>query len=311
MNKYIVTTTIYSPSKATLRFCEIASKKDWKFIIVGDTKTPHAAYKALEEKYPVVTYLDPEQQQGLYPELSDIIGWKTIERRNIGFVHAYKEGADVVATVDDDNIPYDSWGDDLILGKEVEVDCYNHQEFSVFDPISVTNHSTLWHRGYPINYVPKKNRIEYAGKKKIVPKVQAGFWDGDPDIDAICRLNHMPIVKFDDFAPFTSNQFVPFNSQNTFIAREVLPCYAMLPYIGRMDDIWGAYVLQKFFPESVVFSKASVFQDRNEQDLVTNLEHEIIGYRQTLELLNDLDNFKNYLPEKTNIFWDVYQKQFT
>ena len=49
--------------------------------------------------------MTPEKQEILYPELSNTIGWKSIQRRNIGFVYAYQNGADIVATVDDDNIP--------------------------------------------------------------------------------------------------------------------------------------------------------------------------------------------------------------
>jgi hypothetical protein len=108
MKKFIVTTTINYPTKATRLFAEIAKRDNWIFVIVGDTKTPHDEYRELERDYPTVTYLDPEQQAELYPELSEIIGWKTIQRRNIGFVYAYNKGAEIVATVDDDNIPYDN-----------------------------------------------------------------------------------------------------------------------------------------------------------------------------------------------------------
>ena len=75
---------------------------------------------------------------------------------------------------------------------------------------------------------------------------------------------------------FGSNQIAPFNSQNTFLSREVLPYYAVLPHVGRMDDIWGAYIVQHYFPDSVIYNKATVYQDRNLQDLITNLENEII-----------------------------------
>jgi hypothetical protein len=37
---------------------------------------------------------------------------------------------------------------------------------------------------------------------------------------------------------------------------------------------------------------------------------EVIGYRNTLPLINDLENFKNYLPENVVKFWDVYREQF-
>jgi hypothetical protein len=77
-----------------------------------------------------------------------------------------------------------------------------------------------------------------------------------------------------------------------------------------MDDIWGAYVLQHYFPESVIYNKATVYQDRNIHNLVNNMMDEVIGYRNTLPLINDLENFKNYLPENVVKFWDVYREQF-
>ena len=192
----------------------------------------------------------------------------------------------------------------------IKIDLYENISSKYFDPISPTNHKDLWHRGFPIENLPFKNNIEYKGKTKRKVLVQADFWDGDPDIDAICRLGKKPIVKFDKFDPFCSNQLAPFNSQNTFLSREVIPYYTVLPHVGRMDDIWGSYILQHYFPKSVIYNQATVYQDRNLQDLVTNLENEIIGYRNTYKLLSDLENFENYLPEKTKEFWSIYRKQF-
>ena len=94
----------------------------------------------------------------------------------------------------------------------------------------------------------------------------------------MARLTFKPIVKYSDVKePYCSNKISPFNSQNTFLHRDVIPYYSVLPFIGRMDDIWGSYILQNYFPNSVIYSPASVYQDRNIQDLVTNLEKEIIG----------------------------------
>jgi hypothetical protein len=308
--KFIITTTINHPTKATLKFCEIAEKKDFKFVIVGDLKTPHDDYKSLQEKFKNVHYLSPEEQNELYPELSEIIGWKTIQRRNIGFVYAYKNNAEIIATVDDDNIPYDSWGDDILIGTEVEVDLYENTSCDYFDSISVTNHKDLWHRGFPIEFLQVKNNIEYKGKTIITPLIQAEFWDGDPDIDAICRLSKRPIVKFNNFETFTTNQLTPFNSQNTFLHRSILKYYSVLPYIGRMDDIWGGYITQNYFKNSVIFKKASVYQERNPQDLIKNLENEIIGYRNTLKLLENLNNYSSILPDETIKYIKIYQSYF-
>lgn len=310
MKKTIVTTTIHKPSEATLKFCEISKNDNWIFIIVGDKKTPHHDYLSLVEQFTNVKYLTPEYQEKKYKELSDSIGWNNIQRRNIGFVEAYNSGTDILATVDDDNIPYDNWGKNIFVGKEINLDCYE-PTLNVFDPLSVTKANYIWHRGFPIECLLKRHEIEYSGKIKRRVLVQADLWDGDPDIDAMARLTLKPVVKYDDITqPYCSRKISPFNSQNTFLAREVIPFYSVLPHIGRMDDIWGGYILQHYFPQSVIYAPATVYQDRNLQDLITNLEKEIFGYRNTNKLINDLANYFNYLPEKTQKFFEIYRKQF-
>jgi len=302
MKRYIVTTTINSPTRATLAFAEMS---DWTLIVVGDTKTPHHDYDKLN-----CIYIHPSEQETKYKDLSDAIGWKSIQRRNIGFVEAYDLGADIIATVDDDNIPYDNWGKNLLVGKEIDCDLYQPAK-DVFDPLSVTNSNHVWHRGYPIEYVPYRKEVEYLGKVRRKVLVQADLWDGDPDIDALARLAMKPIVKFSEITePYCSSVISPFNSQNTFLAREVIPFYSVLPHIGRMDDIWGSYILQLSFPNSVIYNRASVYQSRNPQDLVTNLQKEIFGYRNTLNLLNDLGNYRNYLPAETLRFLEAYSGCF-
>jgi len=310
MKKFIITTTINEPTEATLKFCEIADKKNFTFVIIGDLKTPHDKYNKLVSKHNNVLYLSPEDQDKIYPELSEKIGWKTIQRRNIGFVYAYQQGAEIVATIDDDNIPYESWGDEIMIGKEIEVDLFENISCPYFDAISTTEHNQLWHRGFPIEHLQVKNNIEFKGKVKMIPLVQAEFWDGDPDIDAICRLSKKPIIKFKPFEPFTTRQLSPFNSQNTFLHRSVLKYYSVFPFTGRMDDIWGSYVMQHYFPNSVLYTKASVYQARNPQDLIKNLENEIIGYRNTLNLLENLEDYRSLLPNETVEYFDIYQKQF-
>jgi hypothetical protein len=311
MKKFIVTTTINSPTIATLKFAKIAKNDGWTFIIVGDSKTPHSEYRELEDKYhPCVEYLHPEEQAEMYPKLSEIIGWKTIQRRNIGFVYAYNKGADIVATVDDDNIPYDNWGTDLYIGKEVEVDYWSPESY-IFDPLSVTNYPNLWHRGYPIDYLPTRNRVTYLGKKIITPLIQADLWDGDPDIDAMCRLTFKPMCKFNITGPFASNKPSPFNSQNTFIHRDALKYYAVWPYVGRMDDIWGGYYTQKMIgSDKLIYNRASVYQDRNIQDLIKNLENEIIGYRNTFNFSQSPNTETPYMPKQTQEFLNIYFNSF-
>ena len=301
--KWIVTTTISEPTEATLKF---AAMPDWQLVVVGDTKTPHESYRSLAG----VIYLSPEDQEAISKELSDAIGWRSIRRRNFGFIYAYQNGAEVIATVDDDNIPYEGWGENLLVGKTVEVDTYD-DALGVFDPISVTEHSNIWHRGFPVQFVPNRAPV-YQGKRVINCMVQADFWDGDPDVDALCRLSIAPQVKFQKFQPFAPISITPFNSQNTFLHRDVIPFYMMIPHIGRMDDIWGAYMLQQELgmdhPPFICFCPASVYQDRNDHDLVIDLEQEIVGYRHNPAVLSE--GVYKYLPPESQKAWNLYRAQF-
>ena len=159
----IVTTTINEPTEATKRYAKLALNNDWTFYVVGDTKTPHKLYEDMAG----VTYLHPDYQEKKYKELSDSIGWRSIQRRNIGFVEAYKESNNkVIATIDDDNIPYDDWGSDIKVNTKINVNHYRDNTY-VFDPISPTSyHDKIWHRGFPLDYVPERKKANYFKIKK-------------------------------------------------------------------------------------------------------------------------------------------------
>lgn len=306
----IVTTSINIPTTQLLNLRELCKKSNWKIIVVGDIKTPHSKYQDLECSN--FEYLHPEYQDVQYKELSDVLGWKTIQRRNIGFVEAYRQSqsGDIVCSWDDDNGVYDTWGQNVQVGKTVEVDIWENTSVPCFDPLSVTNNNDLWQRGYPIQFVKDKNSVEYKGKQFRKILIQNDLVDGDSDIDATVRLTKKPIVKFNNIDVFGSNQIAPFNSQNLFLDSCVLPYYFCFPYVGRFDDIWGGYILQYYFPNSLVFGTASVYQDRNPQDLITNLENEIFGYRNTINLIQDLPNYEKYLPEKSLEAFRVYRSLF-
>ena len=307
MKKFIVTTTIYPPSEATMKYVKM---EDWEIIIVGDLKTPHKEYFNLSYTYPNVRYLDPDQQDRKYTTLSEAIGWNCVMRRNLGFVEAYKRGADVIATIDDDNIPYSFWGERILVGQEVEVDSL-YNESGAFDIMSVTNHPELWHRGFPLQLIQesRESRFSFTPRTKVL--FQADLWDGDPDVDAVCRMLYNPKdLNLLLEKPVTTSNYAPFNSQNTFIAREALPYYMVLPHVGRMDDIWGGYIAQYLLNTRPVFMPATVYQNRNEQSLKQNFKDEVIGYLNTLDFIRDIENYHTYLPERTLDAFIAYQNEY-
>ncbi|HEX4146766.1 MAG TPA: hypothetical protein VHY91_24935 [Pirellulales bacterium] len=303
MKKVIVTTTINPPTKAIELF---QSMKDWDLVVIGDKKTP--ANYHLDRG----VYVTPDEQEKYDRGLSDAIGWNCIQRRSFGLLWAHDMQADVVAVVDDDNIPLPGWGENLLVGKEVDVNFYE-TDLPAFDPIGATNHAKLWHRGYPLQLLPKRDYSQKK-KRKLHVDVQADFWNGDPDIDAICRMEHAPECNFDAAVfPMAANKLSPFNSQNTFLSGKCLADYFLFPHVGRMDDIWAAYYIQaKGF--RVVYNKASVYQERNPHDLIRDMRQEYLGYENNLNLVQDLakdpESIQAYLPGRSLWAFHLYRRHF-
>lgn len=303
MKKVIVTTTINEPTEAIRKF---DSMENWDLVVIGDRKTP-AGY-SLERG----TYVNPEEQESYDRELSDAIGWNCIQRRNFGMLWAHDLGAEVVALIDDDNIPLAGWGEQVLVGESAEVNYYE-TELAAFDPIGVTNHPHLWHRGFPLQLLAQR---EYGApsRREVRVDVQADFWNGDPDIDAICRMEHAPECTFDDtLFPFAANKPGPFNSQNTFISGACLRDYFLFPHVGRMDDIWAAYYVQaKGY--GVVYGKPSVYQERNPHDLTVDMLKEYVGYEHNLRLVQDLardaESILGYLPGRSVWAFELYRRHF-
>jgi hypothetical protein len=300
MQKYVVCTSINPPTLAIERY---DSLNDWTLIVVGDQKTP------IDYKLKNGIYLSPVDQEKISMKLSDLIGWNCIQRRNFGLLQAFNLGADVVATVDDDNIPLDNWGKEMLVGKEVELKEFQIDS-EVFDPIGATSYKHLWHRGFPLELINQRDFSQYK-LSLVTPAVQADFWNGDPDIDAFCRLEHKPNCDFNDADfPFTSNKISPFNSQNTILSRSIAFDYFLYPHIGRMDDIWASYYVQSL-GNRVVYNKPTVFQDRNVHNLIEDLKKEYLGYENNLQLVRSITNnpekINEYLPQRTLDAWNVYR----
>jgi hypothetical protein len=304
MKKVIATTTINPPTEALLKF---AAMKDWTLVVAGDNKTPHDDYSKIN-----CVYLSPKHQQEYDPALSEAIGMNCIQRRNFAYLFAVKElGADIVASIDDDNIPLPGWGEDLMLGREIGCTQYSTTQ-DAFDPLFVTNHPHIWHRGFPLQLVNGRNAQGIEVVKKF--NVQADTWNQEPDIDATCRMIYAPNCNFDDNRfPFCADKISPFNSQNTFVMHEVMQNYFLFPHTGRMDDIWASFHAQRH-GASVIYGCASVIQKRNDHDLTKDMKAEYLGYENNLKIIQALqtnpDAVLDFLPDRSRYAFSLYQKHF-
>jgi hypothetical protein len=271
MKKMIVCTTIHD----TMALADYAAMEGWEFIVVCDKKTPPLTLKNAE----VLTVSDQEK---LDYQIVKVIPFNSIGRRNIGYVHAIANGADIVATVDDDNFPQKDWGFPLV-GKKVRMDVVAGTDF--FDILRFISKDAIWHRGtdYELLGKPLEFRKE---QQEICVGVQANLWHGEPDTDGMCRLTRdveagsRSIKDFTRPIGLSKGVYSPFNSQNTAFLREIAVAM-LLPYTDycfRMDDIWASYCAERLMSETdyrVAYGPATVRQDRNPHDIWRDISGEI------------------------------------
>jgi hypothetical protein len=311
MNKTIIaTTTINPPTKALIKHTEI---HDFPIVVVGDLKTPHELYKNLKN----IVYIHPAEQEEKYKTLSDAIGWNKIERRNIAILEAYNMGAENIAIIDDDNIPYSDWGKNITLNTKIEVN-YFETHLYAFDPLYPTDQNHLWQRGYPFDLVEKRKECR-VNKKFIKPMAQIDLSDGDPDIDAVIRMIYNPRVNFNsEYFPYSSNALIPFNSQNIFIHREAVKDYFLFPEIGRNHDIFAAYYFTAV-GHDVVIKKPSVFSDRSlgttgRFSHVSDMKSEFYSMERVSDMVKDLSENKdlivNYISDNAKKAFEIWQGYF-
>lgn len=301
MKTTIVTTTINIPALLTAyaKNARDYGHGDVDFITIGDRKSKPGTAEfcdSINQFYPSV-YLDIDEQKrylSRFPELWEHLRFDSIQRRNIGILLAYENGADLVITIDDDNfvMNQDFIGKHAIAGTTQELRTYGSTSgwFNVCSLLESDNGVQFYHRGYP-----QKQRWNESGaffssavtRKKIA--VNAGFWLDNPDIDALTRMERQPVVRGlkqpwkGNFA-LQPGTWSPFNSQNTGLMRDVIPAYFLSPYNGRYDDIWASYILTRVcehFGHAIAFGEPLVRQERNPHDLWKDLDVERNGMRLT------------------------------
>lgn len=267
MKKFIVITSISHPTEAVRAF---AKKEGWQLIVVGDKKTPQ------DWKYEQVIYLSPEDQEKLGFLITDFLPWNHYARKMVGYLYAIKNGADIIADSDDDNIPLESWGDNLVFGGEFQTvkndDYVNMYKFFT--------DKFVWPRGFPLDKILNEEK-----NTQFTATHNVGVWqylaDKDPDVDAIYRLTNNSEILFQGVDRFVLEKgtICPFNSQNTFFCKEMFPLLYLPAFVSfRFTDILRGLVAQPIMWSAgyqLGFGPATVVQERNPHDFMKDFESEI------------------------------------
>ena len=289
-------------------------RREVKIYVAGDRRTAAGAADCCadiaRETGVECEYLGPASQDRFlarWPELRNHLPWNCIQRRNVAILKAVCDGADAVVTVDDDNfVAEDDYFKECIPvcrapGEKLTLPAYGkpREWFNVCRFLATANNNRFVPRGYGMaaRAEPDDGSVVTPGPLLTMPPaVVAGLWLGDPDVDATTRIAHRIDVtgyRLDHNFFLIPGAHAPFNSQNTVLARTVIPAYFLSPHVGRYDDIFASFVVKRIADHlgwGICFGRPLVRQERNEHDLSRDLDLERFGMRHVDALTEALAN---------------------
>ena len=284
MSVAYVVTTIQEHTVGVYAIAEHCAESGALFCVVGDRKTPEPWF------CPNVTYLGVVSLEEDSFALGALLRINSYTRKKLGYPHAALNGALWIRETDDDNSSYPS------LFEQVPSAITGRSPFTTSRFVNIYQFSTdrsIWPRGLPLNHVREKADTVPASVEG--PLVLQAVADGDPDVDAVYQLTASDVtnVNFVSELPLIipPGAWTPFNSQATTWPVSLPLMYLPATCSFRITDIWRSYVSQRLMPglgATLVIIGPTVFQDRNEHDLMRDFCDEIegyLGYEQFEEIL--------------------------
>ena len=271
----VVVTSIAAPNAALRAIAAGARERNHSFYVIGDVSSPKEfALDGCE-----FFSLDRQAQTGFCT--ARLCPTRHYARKNVGYLEAIRAGADVIVESDDDNIPLDSFWSAR----------QRRQRVRVVESQGWTNVYTwftgegIWPRGLPLDAIRDKLPAwETLSEKDADCPIQQGLANKNPDVDAIYRLvQRLPLsFRGNRRIALGPGTWCPFNSQNTSWWPEAYPLLYLPAYCSfRMTDIWRSFVAQRIAwvnRWSVLFHEPTVYQERNEHNLMRDFADEVPGY---------------------------------
>lgn len=271
----LVVTSISAPNAALRELAQGCHAANAPFILIGDSKSPSGF--SLDG----CTFYSIERQLQTGFQTAALCPLRHYARKNIGYLVGAQYGASVIVETDDDNFPRkDFWAErirrQLIPGLD------QGGWVNVYGYFSDAN---IWPRGLPLDAVrhPLPRFDSLAVAERDCP-IQQGLADENPDVDAIYRLLlPLPLrFRFDRQVGLGRDSWCPLNSQNTTWWRDAYPLLYLPAYCSfRMTDIWRSLIAQRIGWEngwSVLFHGPTVWQERNDHNLMRDFQDEVPGY---------------------------------
>jgi hypothetical protein len=272
-NAALVITTINSPNATLLQVAEGCHQHKIRMIVIGDSKSPSNFH------IPGVEYYGLKAQRDSGLAYAKLCPERHYARKNIGYLLACRGGAEVIIETDDDNLPTPDFWQTRQRYQEVEA----IEESGWLNVYRYFTDDLIWPRGLPLSKIQRSKSPVTSASVRDCP-IQQGLANENPDVDAIFRLTLPLPFNFSKRATLALGRGVwcPFNSQNTTWFRDSFPLLYLPSYCSfRMTDIWRSFVAQRLSWEmdwALLFHSVTVWQDRNDHDLMRDFSEEIPGY---------------------------------
>ncbi len=284
----LVITSISAPNQALRTYAEGCAARGIDFILIGDKASP--ADFNLEG----CDFWSLQRQKEIGFSLAEILPEKHYARKNLGYLQAIKNGTEVIIETDDDNFPYHNFWHQ----REKALTAQTVQETGWVNVYSIFSDTDIWPRGFPLEELQPKKNIKLSFAEELFSPVQQGLANENPDVDAVYRLTRELPINFNNRGAVAigENSWCPFNSQNTTWFKDAFPLLYLPSYCSfRMTDIWRSFVAQRIAWANnwnIIFHEATVWQERNEHNLLKDFNDEVSGYMNNAricQLLQELD----------------------
>ena len=272
-NVSIVVTSIAAPNEALRRIANGCRQRGFRFFLIGDVPSPADFSLDGCEFYGI----DRQVATGL--RFAELCPKRHYARKNIGYLLAAGAGAEAIIETDDDNHPLPAFWSDRIRRRTVPT----IDERGWVNVYKYFHDGNVWPRGLPLDAIQSAGTVSSEDRDIECP-IQQGLADDNPDVDAIYRLVLPLPVKFaaGRAVALCPGSWCPFNSQNTTWWADAFPLLYLPAYCSfRMTDIWRSFVAQRIAWEngwSVLFESPTVWQERNQHNLMRDFCDEVPGY---------------------------------
>lgn len=284
-----IVTSIHEPSAAIEALDAGCKEKGAKLIVVGDRKSP----PIFEMEHG--QFLSIHQQLKSEFKLAKGLPENHYARKNLGYLYAISLGVSAIIDIDDDNIPLPSFWRQRFTQALARIT----SDTGWVNAYRYFSHDHIWPRGMPLEKINKDTSPVQVEKSSLDVFVHQGLAQGDPDVDAICRLTQDKAFYFREAPPLylKPSQWCPINSQNTLWVGRAIFALLYLPSTCRFreTDIIRGFVAQRVLwamGTGICFQQADVIQERNEHNLLADLDQESRLYQKADEIRKSLETLE-------------------